>query len=106
MSISRTPRDWRHATFGPGIAIPGHNKLTALKCPFPIDLQEKDSIPAEFTSRAQHYVEGQDITGTIQALMTFYYVTLRGAPVIIANYGGVWFEVKLRQNRTVTIRPA
>jgi hypothetical protein len=51
--------------FGPGIAIPGHNELAALRCPFPIDLQEKDSIPAEFTSGAQHYVSRQDIMGTI-----------------------------------------
>jgi retrotransposon gag protein len=38
--------------------------------------------------------------------MTSYYATLRGVPVVIANYGGVWFEVKLRQNRTITVRPA
>jgi hypothetical protein len=81
--------------FRPGIAIPGHDKLTALRCPFPIDLQEKDSILAEFMSKAQHYVGGQDITGTVQALMTSYYATLKGAPIVIANYGGVWFEVKL-----------
>jgi hypothetical protein len=95
MSTSRTPRDWRHATFGPGIAIPGHDELAALRCPFPIDLQEKDSIPTEFTSGAQHYVGEQDIMGTVQAPMTSYYATLRGAPVVITNYGGVWFEVEL-----------
>jgi hypothetical protein len=106
MSTSQTLRDWRHATFGPGIAIPSHDELAALRCPFPIDLQDKDSIPAEFTSGAQHYVGGQDITGTIQAPMTSYYATLRGAPIVIANYGGVWFEVELRQNKTVTVRPA
>jgi hypothetical protein len=38
--------------------------------------------------------------------MTSYYANLRGAPVVIANYGGVWFEVELRQNKTVAIRPA
>jgi retrotransposon gag protein len=38
--------------------------------------------------------------------MTSYYATLRGAPIVIANYGEVWFEVELRQNRTVTVRPA
>jgi hypothetical protein len=52
MLTSRTLRDWRHATFRPGITIPGHDELAALRCPFPIDLQEKDSIPAEFTSGA------------------------------------------------------
>jgi hypothetical protein len=106
MSTSRTSRDWRHAIFGPGIAIPRHDELAALRCPFPIDLQDKDSIPAEFTSGAQHYVGGQDITGTVQALMTSYYATLRGAPIVIANYGGVWFEVELQQNKTIAVRPA
>jgi hypothetical protein len=87
--MSQTLRDWRHTTFRPRIAIPGHDKLTTLKCPFLIDLQEKDSIPAEFTSGAQHYVSGQDIMGTVQAPMTSYYATLRGAPIVIANYGRV-----------------
>jgi hypothetical protein len=106
MTTSQALRDWRHATFGPGITIPGHDKLAALRCPFPIDLQEKDSIPAKFTSGAQHYIGGQDITGTVQAPMTSYYATLRGAPIVITNYGEVWFKVKLRQNKTVAIRLA
>jgi hypothetical protein len=38
--------------------------------------------------------------------MTSYYATLQGAPIVIANYGGVWFEVELRQNKTIAIRPA
>jgi hypothetical protein len=54
----------------------------------------------------QHYVGGQDITGTIQAPMTSYYATLRGAPVVITNYRGVWFKVELQQNKTVAIRLA
>jgi hypothetical protein len=60
----------------------------------------------EFTSGAQHYVSRQDITGTVQALMTSYYATLRGAPIVITNYGRVWFEVELRQNRPVAVRLA
>jgi hypothetical protein len=38
--------------------------------------------------------------------MISYYTTLRGAPIVIANYGGVWFEVELWQNKTIAIRPA
>jgi hypothetical protein len=38
--------------------------------------------------------------------VTSYYATLRGAPVVVANYGGIWFEVELRQNKTVAVRPA
>jgi hypothetical protein len=81
--------------FGPGIVIPGSDECTALKCPFPINLQEKDSIPTEFMSGAQHYVGGQSITDTVQAPWTLYYATLRGAPITITNYSRVWFEVKL-----------
>jgi hypothetical protein len=57
-------------------------------------------------SGAQHYIGGQSITDTVQALWTSYYATLRGAPIAIANYGGVWFEVELRENRFITVRPA
>jgi hypothetical protein len=38
--------------------------------------------------------------------MTSYYATFRGAPIVIANYGGVWFKVELRQNKTVAVRLA
>jgi hypothetical protein len=103
--MSQTPRDWRHATFGPGIAIPSHDECAALKCPFPIDLQEKDSIPAEFTSGAQHYVSGQSIMDTIQAPWTSYYAILKGAPISIANYGRIWFKVEWRENRFIAVRP-
>jgi hypothetical protein len=81
--------------FEPGIAIPGQDELATLKCPFLIDSQDKDSIPAEFTSGAQHYIGGQNITGTVQAPWTSYYTTLRGAPITITNYRGVWFETEL-----------
>jgi hypothetical protein len=54
--MSHTLKDWRNATFGLEVTIPGHDKCAALKCPFPIDLQERDSIPAEFMSGAQHYI--------------------------------------------------
>jgi hypothetical protein len=92
--------------FRPGIVISGHDKCAALKCPFPTDLQEKDSIPAEFMSGAQHYIARQNITDTVQAPWTSYYAMLRGAPITITNYGGVWFEVKRQENKFVAIRPA
>jgi hypothetical protein len=31
---------------------------------------------------------------------------LRGAPISIANYGGVWFEVEWWENKFIAVRPA
>jgi hypothetical protein len=105
MTMSQTPRDWRDTTFGPGITIPNSNECAALKCPFPINLQERDSIPTEYTNGAYHYVTRQRITDAVQAPWTSYYTTLRGAPLAIANFGGVWFEVKRWKNKFIAIRP-
>jgi hypothetical protein len=104
--MSRTLKDWRDSTFGAGIAIPSPGECTALRCPFPIDLQERDSIPAEYTSGAHHYIARQRIMDMVQAPWTSYYAILRGAPLTIANFGRVWFKVKRQENRTITIRPA
>jgi hypothetical protein len=81
-------------TFRPGITIPNAEECTALKCPFSIDLQERDSVPAEYTSGAHHYVTGQWITNAVQAPWTSYYAILNGAPLTITNFGGVWFKVE------------
>jgi hypothetical protein len=104
--MSQTPRDWRDAMFGPGIAIPNAEECTALKCPFAIKLQERDSIPAEYTSGAQHYVTGQRITDAVQAPWTSYYASLNRALLAITNFGGVWFKVERRENKFIAVRPA
>jgi hypothetical protein len=104
--MSQTPKDWRDNMFGAGVAIPGLNECAALKCPFPIDLQERDSIPAEYISRAHHFVARQKITETMQAPWTSYYAMLRGALLAIANFGGVWFKVERQKNKTIAVQLA
>jgi hypothetical protein len=93
-------------TFGPGIAIPNAKECIALKCPFPINLQERDSISMEYTSGACHFVTRQRVTNTMQAPWTSYYATLHGAPLAIVNFRGVWFKVERWENRFIAVQPA
>ena len=91
--MTTTP-DWRGATVG--IVFPTRDELEALRCPFHIDAQARDSIPAEHMTNASHYVSGQDIPGTeVRAPWTSYYTKLGNAPIAIANYGGIWFETAM-----------
>ncbi len=91
--MTTTP-DWRCATFG--IVFPTMEELAILRCPFHIDAQSRDSIPAEHTTNAAHYVGGQEIPGTkVQAPWTSYYTKLGNTPVAITNYRGVWFETAM-----------
>jgi hypothetical protein len=41
----------------------------------------------------------------VQAPWTSYYAMFREAPLAIANFGEVWFEVKRQENKTIAIRP-
>src|SRR5712692_11761487 len=102
--MTTTP-NWRHATFG--IVFPTMDELAVLQCPFHIDAQSRDSIPAEYTTNIAHYVGGQEIPGTeVRAPWTSYYAKLGNAPVAIANYGGVWFETAMHSQRLTAIHPA
>jgi len=102
--ITTTP-DWRCATFR--IVFPTTAELDILQCPFHIDAQSRDSIPAEHMTNAFHYVSGQEIPGTeVRAPWTSYYTKLGNAPIAIANYGGVWFKTAMHNRRLTAIRPA
>src|SRR5258707_640364 len=102
--MTTTP-DWRCATFG--IVFPTTEELAVLQCPFHIDAQSRDSIPAEHTTNTAHYVGGQEIPGTeVQAPWTSYYTKLGNAPVAIANYRGIWFEMAMHSRRLTAIWPA
>jgi hypothetical protein len=94
MTSTSKAREWRTQTFG--IEVPTTEALAALRCPFFIETQTKDSIPAEYTLNIGHFVGGQKITGTeLQAPWTSYYAKLRtGVPIAVANYAGVWFETE------------
>ena len=89
-----------------GVVFPTTGELDILRCPFFIEAQSRDSIPAEHTTNAFHYVSGQEIPGTeVQAPWTSYYAKLVNAPIAIANYGGVWFKTTMQNCRLMAIRP-
>src|SRR5258707_2519413 len=97
--------DWRHVMFR--VVFPATGELKVLQCPFHINAQSRDSIPAEHTTNAFHYVSGQEIPGTeVRAPWTSYYAKLGTAPIAIANYGGVWFETAMQNRHLTAIRPA
>src|SRR5258707_15619457 len=96
--------DWRNAMFG--VVFPMKNELAVLRCPFHINAQSRDSIPAEHTTNTAHYVGGQEIPGTeVRAPWTSYYTKLGNAPVAIANYGGVWFKTAMHSQCLMAIQP-
>jgi len=100
-----TTNDWRHATFG--VIFPTNDELVVLHCPFHIDAQSRDSIPAEHTMNTFHYVGRQEIPGTkVRAPWTSYYAKLGNAPIAIANYGGIWFKMAMHNNKLTAICPA
>ncbi len=100
-----TTPNWRQATFR--IIFPTADELAVLCCPFHINAQSRDSIPAEHTTNAAHYVGGQEIPGTeVQAPWTSYYAKLGNAPVAITNYGSIWFETAMHSRRLMAIQPA
>ncbi len=102
--MTTTP-DWRHAMFG--VIFPTEGELDVLWCPFFIEVQSRDSIPAVHTTNAFHYVSGQEITGTeVHAPWTLYYTKLGNAPIAIANYSGVWFETAMHSQWLTAICPA
>ena len=102
--MTTTP-DWRHAMFG--VVFPTTGELDVLRCPFFIEAQSRDSIPAEHTTNTFHYISGQEIPGTeVQAPWTSYYAKLVNAPIAIVNYGGVWFETAMQNCRLTAICPA
>src|SRR5216684_6192220 len=102
--MTTTP-DWRHATFG--VVFPTEGELDVLQCPFLIEAQSRDSIPAAHTTNAFHYISRQEIPGTeVCAPWTSYYAKLGNAPIAIANYGGIWFKMAMHNHRLTAIRPA
>src|SRR5258708_34176921 len=101
--MTTTP-DWRGTTFG--LVFPTTDELNVLQCPFHIDTQSRDSIPAEHMTNAFHYVSGQEIPGMeVQAPWTSYYAKLVNAPIAIANYRGIWFETAMHNRCLTAIRP-
>ena len=75
--------------------------LSILKCPFNTISEPKDSVPAEFTEKVKYLQGGQN-----GAPYTGYYAMLNNALVSVSNIYGVWFEVRLRENKFKCFRLA
>ena len=93
-------RDWR-LRYLPKSNNTSAKALSVLKCPFWTIPKPKDSVPAEFTEKVRHLQEGQN-----GAPYTGYYATLNNALVSVSNIYGVWFEVRLRENKFECFRLA
>ena len=86
-------RDW-HIRYLPESDNISAEALSVLKCPFWTIPKPKDSVPAKFTEKVRHLQGGQN-----GAPYTGYYAMLNNALVSVSNVYGVWFEVRLRENK-------
>ena len=65
--------------------------LRALQCPFRLPPETENHIPAEFTGRLAFLKAGEH-----NAPWTGYYANHNGHKLAVANYAGVWFEIRRR----------
>ena len=86
-------RDWRIRYLPENNNI-SSEALSILKCPFNTIPEPKDSVPAEFTEKVRHLQGGQ-----AGAPYTGYYAVFDNALVSVSNIYGIWFEVRLRDNK-------
>ena len=93
-------KDWR-IRYLPESDNTSAEALSILKCPFWTIPEPKDSVPAEFTEKARHLQGGQN-----GAPYTGYYAMFNNALVSVSNVYGVWFEVRLRENKFECFRLA
>ena len=75
--------------------------LSVLKCPFNTIPKPKDTVPTKFTEKVRHLQGGQS-----GAPYTGYYAVLNNALLSVSNMYGVWFEVRLRDNKFECFRLA
>jgi len=101
--MTSTPRDSKGKSWSKDWCIcylPKNNDISPkalgnLKCPFNMIPEPKDSIPAEFTENIQHLLGSQDT----RAPYTGYYARLNNALVSVSNVYGIWFEVRIQENK-------
>jgi len=87
-------KDWR-ICYLPESDNTSPEALSNLKCLFNTIPEPKDSIPTEFTENIRHLLGSQD-TG---APYTGYYARLNNALVSVGNVYGIWFEVRIWENK-------
>ena len=79
--------DWRVKRL-PNLKLPPKEQLSQQHCPFILEPEDRDSVPATWTENLQFLVTGQD-----NAPWTGYYTTFNGAKMAVSNFLGIWFEI-------------
>jgi hypothetical protein len=93
-SIARA-KDWRLHIFyevkGEYVPMPDAEDMAEVQLPFNITPEMTPSIPDEYTTGVQHYINTDDPDSVP---WTGYYATYCGAHLAVANTSGVWFEIE------------
>ena len=84
----KAPTDWRLRAVE---NVPTSSQLAALRLPFEVFPEQKDTVPAEFTAKVRHLTTPQE-----DAPWTGYYATFNGAKIAVSNIYGMWFEIRRR----------
>jgi hypothetical protein len=92
--------DWRVKRL-PDLKLPSKEQLSQQCCPFILEPEDRDSVPATWTENLQFLVMGQD-----NAPWTGYYATFNGAKMAVSNFLGIWFEIRQREGTFKAFRVA
>jgi hypothetical protein len=94
----KTPitRDWRYRALDErNEAHPTENQVGLIKCPFELRPESTPNIPSPYNKNV--LFEVSDPTKLDPPPWTGYYALYRGARVAVANYLGMWFEIRKRE---------
>src|SRR6266403_461396 len=85
--------------YGFNTDFPLPSELAAIRCPFTIEPQTKDTVPIGYQGDAWHYVDRQIFEGTKTPVpWTGYWLCYKGKVVPVKNFAGVWFEIQKRDH--------
>jgi Retrotransposon gag protein/Zinc knuckle len=94
MSIVWAKDWWLHIFYeveGDDVPVPNADDLAQVKLPFNITPEQTASIPDEYTTGIQHYVNTTDADSVP---WTSYYATYRRVHLAVSNAFGIWFEIE------------
>jgi hypothetical protein len=90
--------DWRNM-YERSIKHPSN--LAELRCPFPVRLEQQDTIPKKYTVNLEHIKVD---AGKVPWMG--YYTVYKGVTIALSNAFDVWFEVERRNSEIVAVRVA
>jgi hypothetical protein len=92
--------DWRVKRL-PDLKLPSKEQLSQQCCPFILEPEDHDSVPATWTENLQFLVTGQD-----NAPWTGYYAHFNGVKLAVSNFLRIWFEIQRREGEFEAFRVA